>query len=231
MTAAEPNRKTPDQDVFTEDDLREKRYLWTARVFAIFAAVSFCTNIVMLLAVTGMLPLVRVESFLLRFKDKREQVINVIPFRTNLVDNMDITEALIQDYVLVRNTVTANLDEMTQLWSSDGPVRYKSSEAVFGEFIQKNHPILNKLRDEGFTRDVFIRTATRMTTRGTRAYWQVDMRTRDMLPTKASPEETCWTVGMEIGYSYSTKIKYEDRLKNPLGFIVYKYSMQTKECD
>lgn len=225
-------KKNPGQDIFTEDDLREKRYLWTARVFAIFAAVAFCANVVMLLAITGMLPLVRVESFLLRFKDKREQIIQVVPFRGNLVNNMDITEAQIQSYVLVRNTVTADLKEMTELWSADGPVRYMSNDAVFGEFVQKNIPVLNKLRDEGFTRDVFIRTATRVTVRGNRAYWQVDMRTRDMLPTKASPEETCWTVGVEIGYFYNAKVKYEDRLKNPLGFRVTQYSMQAKDkCD
>lgn len=219
------------QDVFTEDDLREKRYLWTARVFAVFAAVSLCANIIMVIALSSLLPLVRVESFLLEFKNKNEQIIRVIPFRRNLIEDRDITESLIQQYVLLRNTVTSNYEEMTQRWGVDGPVRYMSTEAVFGEFVQKNTPILVKLKDEGFTRDVFIRTATRTTTRGAQAYWQVDMRTRDMLPTRASPEETCWTVGLEIGYFYNSRVKYEDRLKNPLGFMVSRYAMQPKECD
>ena len=55
----------------------EKRYLWTARAFAIITAISICCNIVMLLAITQLLPLYRVEPFLLSFQNKQEQVYKV----------------------------------------------------------------------------------------------------------------------------------------------------------
>ena len=34
----------------SEESLRERRYLWTARAFAIVTVVSFVTNIIMLMA-------------------------------------------------------------------------------------------------------------------------------------------------------------------------------------
>lgn len=45
----------------------EKKYLWTARAFAIITAVSVCCNIVLIIAIMQVIPLFRVEPFLLTF--------------------------------------------------------------------------------------------------------------------------------------------------------------------
>ena len=41
------------------DLLRERRYLWTARAFAIVSAVALCVNFVLLLAIVHLMPLKR----------------------------------------------------------------------------------------------------------------------------------------------------------------------------
>ena len=48
----------------------EKRYLWTARAFAVITALSLCCNIVLFLAIFQVMPLYRVEPFLLSFQNR-----------------------------------------------------------------------------------------------------------------------------------------------------------------
>ena len=38
----------------------EKRYLWTARAFAVVTAISICCNLILLLTISNILPLYRV---------------------------------------------------------------------------------------------------------------------------------------------------------------------------
>ena len=54
------------------DLLRERRYLWTARAFAIVSGVALCVNLVLLVAIMHLMPLKRVEPFLLTFQNKEE---------------------------------------------------------------------------------------------------------------------------------------------------------------
>ena len=79
-------------------NVAEKRYLWTARAFAIITAISFCCNIVLLLAITQVIPLYRVEPFLLTFQDKEEQVYNIKPVNRNLAEEKAITEVFVPFY-------------------------------------------------------------------------------------------------------------------------------------
>ena len=59
-------RTTSSQDAFVAN-IAEKRYLWTARAFAIITAISICCNIVLLLAIAQVIPLYRVEPFFADF--------------------------------------------------------------------------------------------------------------------------------------------------------------------
>ena len=70
--APRPNARR-NEDVFVAN-VGEKRYLWTARAFAIIMAISLCCNVVLVLAIMQVMPLYRVEPFLLTFQDKQEQI-------------------------------------------------------------------------------------------------------------------------------------------------------------
>ena len=100
-------RTTSSQDAFVAN-IAEKRYLWTARAFAIITAISICCNIVLLLAIAQVIPLYRVEPFLLTFQDKEEQVYNIQSVTRNMEDEKEITEVFVREYVLLRSSF--NLD-------------------------------------------------------------------------------------------------------------------------
>ena len=54
-------------DEVSEENLRERRYLWTARAFVMVFVVSLITNILMLMALFSLVPLTRVQPYELVF--------------------------------------------------------------------------------------------------------------------------------------------------------------------
>ena len=94
------------------DQLRERRYLWTARAFAIVSVVALCVNLVLLLAIVHLMPLKRVEPFLLTFQSRDEQVVKIRPLSKDMGAEDIISEAMIRQYVLLRNTMISDVDEM-----------------------------------------------------------------------------------------------------------------------
>ena len=104
-----PSRKPKHEDVIV--NAGERRYLWTARAFAVVVAISLCCNFILLLAITQLLPLYRLEPFILTFENKQEQVYDIQPF-VNLEDDKDITEVFVREYVLMRSAFSNNINEI-----------------------------------------------------------------------------------------------------------------------
>ncbi len=202
--------------------LQERRYLWTARVFAVFCAVSICANIVLFMAVFNMVPLVRVEPFLFSFVEKSEQVIQVEPLSVDMAQNDIVSESMVRYYILVRNTLINNVSAMEARWGSDGPVKWMSSDANYRDFSNKSLEILQKIRNEGLVRTVTIYSVVRLS----KDIWQAEIETKDTLPSSPQPVSTKWTVSMRIGYRDNVRVKYSQRLKNPLGFVVQQYMIK-----
>lgn len=201
-------------------NIAEKRYLWTARAFAIITAISLCCNIVLILAIFQVMPLFRVEPFLLSFQDKDEQVFNIVPLK-NLEDEKAVTEIFVRQYVLLRSSFTSNIPEMEARWMPGGPIQEMSSAAVYDDF-QKRTAIkaLSIIKSKGLTRAVKIISVNELS----RGLWQVEYETRDMYPDSSKPQVNYWTASLRITYRGKT-VKSGERLKNPVGFTVDRYSL------
>ena len=136
QTAPQSAPRRESGDVFVAN-VGEKRYLWTARAFAIITAISLCCNVVLLLAIAQVMPLFRIEPFLLTFQSKSEQVYNIMPVRGNLTDEKAITEVFVREYVLQRSSFDRDIPEMEARWMPGGPIQEMSSPAVYQEFLNK----------------------------------------------------------------------------------------------
>lgn len=212
-------RQTKSSDTFVAN-IAEKRYLWTARAFAVITAISLCCNIILILAIIQVMPLFRVEPFLLTFQNKSEQVYNIVPLK-NLEDEKSITEIFVRQYVLLRSSFSKNIPEMEARWMPGGAIQEMSSPAVYEEFQKKTAlKALNIIRSKSLTRSVKIISANELT----RGLWQVEYETRDMYPDSSKPEVNYWTASMRIMYR-GKSVKYGERLKNPIGFTVVRYSL------
>lgn len=218
--ARQPQRQARNEDVFVAN-VGEKRYLWTARAFAIITAISLCCNIVLILAIMQVLPLYRVEPFLLTFQNKEEQVYNIQPIKGRMEDQKAITEVFVRQYVLLRSSFDRDVQEMEARWMPGGPVQEMSSSAVYTEFLEKTaKKALDLIRARSLQRNVRILTVNELS----RGLWQVEYETQDMYPDSPAPEVNYWTASLRIAYNRKS-VKYGERLKNPVGFTVVRYSL------
>lgn len=219
-----PAAVSPQVEEVSVDQLRERRYLWTARAFAIVSAVALCVNLVLLLAIVHLMPLKRVEPFLLTFQSKDEQVVRIRPLSKDMAAEDIISEAMIRQYVLLRNTMVSDVDEMSFRWGADGPLRWMSSPQVYKQFSKTVKDWLSRIKLEGLTREVRIESVVRQ-----QNIWLVYIVTRDMLPEAEEPAISRWRIRLSIKYfaKDQRQVKYIDRLKNPLGFSVDGYSIES----
>ena len=218
--ARQPQRQVRNEDVFVAN-VGEKRYLWTARAFAIITAISLCCNIVLILAIMQVLPLYRVEPFLLTFQNKEEQVYNIQPIKGRMEDQKAITEVFVRQYVLLRSSFDRDVQEMDARWMPGGPVQEMSSSAVYTEFLEKTaKKALDLIRARSLQRNVRILTVNELG----RGLWQVEYETQDMYPDSPAPEVNYWTASLRIAYNRKS-VKYGERLKNPVGFTVVRDSL------
>ena len=220
-TASRPTTRPPrSSDAFVANS-SEKRYLWTARAFAIITAVSICCNVILILAIIQVIPLFRVEPYLLSFQAKEEQVYNIRPYATNLTENKYITEAFVRSYVLQRSTIVNDETEMEIRWLPGGVVQEMSSSAVYEEFISKTaNRAIDLVKKRGLKRDINILTVNELG----QGLWQVEYESRDMYPSSISPELNYWTASLRVMYRKKS-VKFNDRLNNPVGFTVTRYSL------
>jgi len=198
----------------------EKRYLWTARAFAVIMAISMCCNLVLILAIGQLVPLYRVEPFLLTFENKQEQVYDVQPLST-MMDQKAITEVFVREYVLLRSAFVNDVKEMEARWMPGSSLQEMSSPLVYQAFLDKTAKrALDIIRTKGLIRVVRIMTINELG----RGLWQVEYETRDMYPDSTSPQIDYWTASLRVTYRKKT-VKYGERLNNPIGFTVTDYSL------
>ncbi|MBE6451000.1 MAG: type IV secretion system protein [Alphaproteobacteria bacterium] len=198
----------------------ERRYLWTARAFAVIVAISLCCNFVLILAITQLMPLYRLEPFILTFENKQEQVYDIRPI-ANMEDKKEITEVFVREYVLIRSAFSNDIPEMESRWMPGGPIQEMSSSAVYQAFLDKTaNKALNIIKNKGLTRSVRIMTVNELG----RGLWQVEYETKDMYPSSSAPQVEYWTASLRIAYR-KKNVKYDERLNNPIGFTVIRYSL------
>lgn len=215
-----PDSQTSNKDAFVAN-VAEKRYLWTARAFAIITAVSLCCNLVLLLAIIQVIPLYRVEPFLLTFQNKEEQVYNIQPVNREMEDEKEITEVFVREYVLLRSSFNRDIPEVEARWMPGGMIEEMSAPTVYEDFIKNTaNRALELIRKRQMIRDVRIMTVNELGS----GLWQVEYETRDMYPDSKTPEINYWTASLKVGYR-SKRVKFKGRLKNPVGFTVYNYSL------
>jgi type IV secretory pathway component VirB8 len=220
-------RSRPAKDDVFVANIAEKRYLWTARAFAVITALSLCCNVILVLAIFQVVPLYRVEPFLLTFQNRSEQVYNIQPITVELRNRKAITEVFVREYVLLRSTFTSDVAEVETRWMPGGPIQEMSTNQVYQDFLDNvAKKAVSIIKNQGMTRDVKILSVNELAD----GVWQVEYETKDMYPDSASPEVSYWTASLNVGYRRKT-VKHGDRLKNPVGFTVVRYALSRNKVE
>lgn len=225
---AQPRMKSKSarDEVFVAN-IAEKRYLWTARAFAVVTALSLCCNVILILAIFQVVPLYRVEPFLLTFQNRSEQVYNIQPITNELRNRKAITEVFVREYVLLRSTFSSDVAENEVRWMPGGPIQEMSTNKVYQDFLDNvAKKAIGIIKNQGMERSVKILSINELTD----GVWQVEYETKDMYPDSAQPEIGYWTASLNVGYRRKT-VKYGDRLKNPVGFTVTRYALSRNRVE
>lgn len=205
--------------------LAERRYLWTARVFGIISAISLCANALLVLTLFQLVPLARVEPFLLTFQSKSEQIVSIEPVRKDMASLKAVMEKLVRQYLLLRNTLVNDITEMSRRWGTGGEIRWMSDDTIYQEFSIRGELVMNKIRQTGLTREIDITNVTYLGQDNQGQYsWTAEFNTRDMLPESEEPYIQRWKASMKLVFD-KQRVVYANRLKNPLGFKVTFYEI------
>ncbi len=208
-------------------NIAEKRYLWTARAFAVVTALSICCNIILVLAIFQVVPLYRVEPFLLTFQDRSEQVYNIQPVTNELRNRKAITEVFVREYVLLRSAFSSDVSENEARWMPGGPIQEMSTNQIYQDFLDNvAKKAIEIVKKQGMERSVKILSVNELTD----GVWQVEYETKDMYPDSAQPEVGYWTASLNVAYRRKV-VKYGDRLKNPAGFTVTRYALSRNKVE
>lgn len=212
----------------SEEAVKERRYLWMARTFALVSVVSFLVNILLLSAVFSLVPLMRVQPFYLSTQDKDQQIIRVV--RPNIADlnTQVLGESFIRQYLLARFTVGTNIPSLENTWGIDGIVAWESASTVFQEFLQTSNGLIELAKKEGFTRGVRILTLYPLSVeKDGSEFWQAELEFSDMRRGASEPKYTKWRAVLHISFDpVQENLEWSNRLKNPLGFKVRRFGLE-----
>ena len=216
--------RSKDAENVAQENLRERRYLWTARGFAMILAASLITNILMVMSLASLTPLIRVQPYELTFSDKKSQTVEIEPLPLGKSAINSISEYMLRRYVTARHTVTADKEEMADRWGVGGLVQILSSDNVFDEFQQTAKVILDEVFEAGETRFVRIDSVLPYYKDG---FWLVNLTIKKTSPEKEDDEIIPYVATVRVGFEPITST-WEKRLNNPVGFKVLTYGFETK---
>ena len=200
----------------------ERRYLWTSRILVILAAISMSISMMLALTVYILIPQKSVYPRILQ--------INKYFSELELVENEEVytratdllAEQHITDYIILRNTITNDYDELIARWGPGEIVYWFSARPVYEAFYRGDvtHNIV-QFKEKGLQRFVKVEWVRPLTM----GLWQAQYLTMDVLPGVEKVDTKIWRATMRIAFlrlPFKTK---EDQIKNPFGFVVQNYSL------
>ena len=197
----------------------EKRYLWTARAFAVVTAISICCNLILLLTISNILPLYRVEPYLLTLSSKDEQVYRIVPYSRDMDSQKSITETFVREYILLRTTLLSDTEEMESRWQNGGDLQEMYSSIVYQVFlINTGRKLMQRMKQDVLTSSVKILTVNEIEDKT----WQVEYSVDYYLPSSYKPKTIRYRTSLKVQYQ-PRRVQYKERLKNPVGFKVISY--------
>lgn len=220
-----PNRNL-ERDI-SEEAMKERRYLWMARTFALVAVVSFLATIMLISALFSLLPIVRVQPFYLSTLNKEQQVISVARPDFNKIDMNLLTESFVRQYLLARLSISSNIAELERRWGIDGNINWMSETSVFSEFARSADSLIKQAKSDGLTRNVKILVVSPYRSENGENIWRAELELTDMKHGDSEPVTTKWVAIMKVDFRPTRPgLIWDQRLKNPLGFTVVRFGIQ-----
>lgn len=213
------------------ESLKLRYYTWLSRLFIFFATLSCLFMVLASLSLFRLAPAVSVEPFLIINQNTSKGIVRQEAITSRMASKTQLMETFIRQYVIVRNTVINDVQEMRTRWFRGGMVNFLSAPLVFESFYANRENIMSANIEKGLSREVEIIKIYQQG--GDKSpIWKVDFKTYDLYAATASTDlvfsERYWTASVEA-YFFRERMFMGRRLINPMGFTVTRYSQTEVE--
>ena len=214
--------------------LKEAYYQWISRLMILLCIVSLSFFVSASLVLFRMAPQVTVEPFLIIKQDNSETMVRDEVISFDMASRKQMMELFIRQYVMMRNNILSDEQEMQSRWLPGGIVNYLSAPEVYIRFNKETVSSMYKMIKEDVVRDTEILSIGKVG--GEKSpVWKVDFRTYDL--SRPSGQGTdgrlrlktrYWTASV-TAFFIPQRVFMAKRLINPLGFTVTRYSQTEVE--
>lgn len=220
-------KESPDQlGLYPErahiESMPERRYLWSSRILVILAVMSMGMTMILALSIYLMLPQKTVYPRLLQINKYFSELEQVQPAELNILVTDLIAEQHITDYIILRNTISNDYDELIARWGRNEILYWYSDPSVFNKFYENDVRYnIMQFRKNSLQRYVKIEWIRPLT----RGLWQAQFLTMDSTPNSDKIETKIWRATLRIIYTNLPFRNKDDAMKNSFGFVVTNYSI------
>ncbi|MBP5343576.1 MAG: hypothetical protein J6Y85_00660 [Alphaproteobacteria bacterium] len=212
----EKNKKTHRQI------LQEERYVWMARAFVMMTVLGILANVLLLIAISGAVPFLRVQPFYLDIRSRDEQLISIERLAPEQLNDRNLQDYLVRQYIDSYFNVGSDPKEYELRTNLDSFLASRSEESVYRQFQNMRAQILHLMERENFTRKAeVLRTDRPMPPKNGLSTWIVRLRLKDMNQAATEEKVGDYEVVLEVFFDPKRQTSsWSKRLKNPLGFKV-----------
>lgn len=226
------------------------------RNVTIVAVISGLVNVALICFLIAVFPLKQVYPYLVTFNGKDQQVVQIEPLAIEAPALSYVSEDNVRDYVNQRHSFTPITSAMDAQWGPDSRLASRTTQPLYERFSEAMEVERNRMMTQGYTRRINIQSVTKLTdntwrvdfetqdslggnggtltadptqalaggTLGSAGREENSVLRADLTPAITTQE---WVATMTIDYQPTT-ITYDDRLLNPLGFVVTDYSVTSR---
>lgn len=197
----------------------ERRYLWTSRLLAIWAAINICITIVLTMVIYLLIPSRGVRPLL--YEINNSALHKVMPLTIQANSQKLLTESLITEYVKLRHTLPKSRVMLQYQWDEKSIFHAYSDNKIYETFKQQiDMEKLTKYVRSGIKREVEIDEVTNIIGN----LYIVRFRTITTMPDEEKPNVSLWNAYLRVGYIQWPQTNLPaDYLLNPYGFKILSY--------
>ena len=205
---------------------KEVYFRWLSRLVFLCAIVSLAFFFSATLVIFRLAPEILVQPLLIIKQSDSEHMVRYEAIAENMSSIRQLTEMFVKQYVIMRNTVINDEQEMRTRWGPGGIVNFMSAPDVYSDFVGANSEAVNNMFDNDFSSEVKIDKLYKDTESS--PAWSIEFTVFSL----SKHREDGGDLRLKINhYKASLTPKFiperrliRPRLLNPLGFTVMKYS-------
>ena len=230
------NNKAPQEDVklqYITDDkinnnsMKEIYFRWLSRLVVICAVLSLGLFLSASLVIFRLAPEIIVEPLLIISQNDSETMVRYEPITNKMPSLKQMTELFVRQYVIVRNTVINDEQEMRTRWGPGGIIAYLSTPRVYHEFVGEHIDNISSMFDNEYSSEVRIDSIHKISENS--PAWIVNFTIYNLSRSRTGKSGAVTLKKTKMRASVTPRFIPERRtvfarLINPLGFTVMKYN-------